>query len=133
MQEINKLMPSNKKFGFFFSFIFSCSFLYTFFYEHEFWYQAFLILAVITFFTALFFPKLLYPVNKLWFLFGLLLGKIISPIVLGAMFFLMITPISLVLRIFGRDELKLKKTNIKSYWVTRSNVLIESESFRNQF
>ena len=81
----------------------------------------------------MFFPKLLYPANKLWFLLGLLLGKIISPIVLGTMFFLMITPISLILRIFGRDELKLKKTNTKSYWITRSNVLIESESFRNQF
>ena len=53
--------------------------------------------------------KILSPLNKLWFKFGLLLGSVISPIVMGFIFFLVVTPISLLMRIIGKDILNLKK------------------------
>ena len=53
-------------------------------------------------------PQILSPLNRLWFCLGLLLGKIVSPIVLALIFFVLITPVSLVTRLFGRDELKMK-------------------------
>ena len=133
MKDIHKLMPSNKKFGFFFSLVFISFFFYYFYKNQIFLFQIFFIIAVITLFTTLFFSKLLFPFNKLWFKIGLLLGKIISPIVLGLVFFLLISPISIILRLIGRDELKLKKLHNKTYWIIRSNVLIKPESFKDQF
>jgi hypothetical protein len=64
---------------------------------------------------------------------GLLLGKIISPIVLGLIFFVLITPVSLVTRLFGRDELKMKKRSVESYWVDRSPPEPPSNTFKNQY
>ena len=79
-------------------------------------------------------PKVLRPLNWLWFQLGLLLGKIVSPLVLGAIFFLMLTPVSLVTRLFGRDELRLKrKASQTSYWLDRAPPGPEPESFKNQF
>jgi hypothetical protein len=78
-------------------------------------------------------PKLLTPANSIWFSLGLLLGKIISPIVLGLMFFILITPVSLVTRLFGRDELKMKKRSVESYWTDRSPPGPSSDSFKNQY
>ena len=79
-------------------------------------------------------PRVLRPLNWLWFQLGQLLGKIVSPIVLGAIFFLMLTPVSLVTRLFGRDELRLKrKASQTSYWLDRVPPGPEPESFKNQF
>jgi len=78
-------------------------------------------------------PQLLAPLNRLWYGLGVLLGKIISPIVLGLIFFVLITPVSLVTRLFGRDELKMKKRNVESYWVDRSPPGPPSDSFKNQY
>ena len=64
--------------------------------------------------------------------FGLLLGKIISPIVLGVIFFGLITPYGLVLRLVGRDELKLKLIKKKSHWINRSKEF-EKTNFKQQF
>jgi hypothetical protein len=73
------------------------------------------------------------PLNKLWFGLGILLGKIISPIVLGIMFFILITPVALATRAFGRDELKLKKRNLNTYWVSRNPAGPAKDSFKNQY
>jgi hypothetical protein len=78
-------------------------------------------------------PSVLRPLNKLWFAFGLLLGKVISPLVLGVMFFLLVTPFAVVGRMMGRDELRLKKRHVDSYWVDRQSGTPASESFKNQF
>ena len=79
-------------------------------------------------------PKVLRPLNWLWFQLGQLLGKIVSPVVLGAIFFLLLTPVSLVTRLFGRDELRLKrKASQTSYWLDRAPPGPEPESFKNQF
>ena len=83
----------------------------------------FLILGVIN-------SKLLTPLNKFWFKFGLLLGQVISPIVMGVIFFLVVTPIGYLMRLLGKDVLRLKKTNDNSYWVKKSNL---KSKMRNQF
>ena len=63
--------------------------------------------------------KILTPLNTLWIKFGELLGKFIAPIVMGFVFFLILSPISLLLRIFKKDLLKLKFNNYSSYWIKR--------------
>jgi len=75
----------------------------------------------------------LAPLNRIWYEFGMLLGKVVSPIVLGMIFFLLITPISVMTRMCGRDELKIKKKSLQSYWVDRLPPGPLPESFKNQF
>jgi hypothetical protein len=74
--------------------------------------------------------KLLTPLNKLWFKFGILLGRFISPIVMGVVFFAIVTPTSLILKVFGKNLLNLKKSNKKTYWVERSKI---ESNMKNQF
>ena len=74
----------------------------------------------------------LLPLNKLWMQFGLLLGMIVSPIILGLIFFGLFTPIAMLMRISGRDELRLKLTEKASHWISRGEP-IKSESFKQQF
>jgi hypothetical protein len=78
-------------------------------------------------------PMLLRPLNKLWFQLGLLMGRVISPIVLGAIFFILLSPIAILMRVFGRDELKIKKRDVSSYWVERQPHGPSPESFKEQF
>ena len=70
------------------------------------------------------------PLNKLWFSFGLLLGRFISPIIMGVIFFGLVTPIGLLLRIFRKDILKLKLNNKNTYWDKKNNL---KNNFKNQF
>tara|TARA_Y100000590_G_scaffold406667_1_gene496215 strand:+ start:1528 stop:1929 length:402 start_codon:yes stop_codon:yes gene_type:complete len=73
----------------------------------------FLILGIIN-------SKLLTPLNKIWFKFGILLGNIVSPIVMGILFFAVVTPTGLILRVFGKDLLGKKfDKEKKSYWIKR--------------
>ena len=74
--------------------------------------------------------KLLNPLNKIWFKFGILLGSFVSPIVMGIVFFAIVTPTSLIMRVLGKNLLNLKKGNKKTYWIERSK--IESK-MKNQF
>jgi len=87
------------------------------------------VLIVITLFA----PKILSPFNKAWYQLGLLLGKVVSPIVLGILFFVVITPVAIVMRIAGRDALLLKKRIVDSYWIDRKPPGPEPESFKEQF
>ena len=83
---------------------------------------------------TLLFPKALHPLNRVWHQFGLLLGRIISPIVLAVLFYGVITPISVITRLFGRDPLRLKaKANVKTFWIARQTGESLSDSFKNQF
>ena len=70
-------------------------------------------LLIITFVKA----DILMPFNKLWMRFGLLLGKIISPIILGVIFFTLFSPLGILFRLIGRDHLSLKLKKKFSYWV----------------
>ena len=82
-------------------------------------------------FTA---PKIAHPLNILWFRFGLLLHKIVSPVIMGLMFFLTVTPIGLIMRLFRKRPLRLKfEPSAKSYWIHRNPSSLEAGSFKNQF
>ena len=74
--------------------------------------------------------RILTPFNKIWFKFGILLGNLISPIILGIIFFLIITPTSLIMKILGKNLLNLKKNNKSSYWVERPKI---KSKMKNQF
>ncbi len=83
--------------------------------------------------AGIFKPAVLEPLNRAWFKFGLLLGKIVSPIVLGVIFFVVITPVSIVTRLAGRDALRLRKRSVNSYWIDRAPPGPAPDSFKNQF
>jgi len=126
-------MPSNIKFGWFFSAVFAMIALYSFSQQMNTFALATTIVCVLLVATTFSAPQLLTPLNRFWYALGMLLGKVISPIVLGAMFFVLITPIALITRLFGRDELKIKKSFVQSYWVERLPPGPSSDSFKNQF
>ena len=89
-----------------------------------------LIVAIIFLTLGLLNSKILTPLNKIWFKFGLLLGSIVSPIVMGIIFFFVVTPISLIMRILGKDILNLKWNNANSYWIKKSG---PKSKMKNQF
>ena len=74
--------------------------------------------------------KILSPLNKLWFKFGIFLGKIISPIIMGIIFFFVVTPIGYLMRLFKKDVLSLKFNANKSYWVKKNG---PKSKMKNQF
>ena len=125
-------LPSNKKFGFFFTFVFAILAFYFLFIDSIFWAQALAVLAVLFLLITVIIPQVLLPLNKLWMRLGLLLGMIVSPIVLGIIFFGLVTPYGVIMGMFGRDELRLKFTKKSSHWISRSES-IKSDSFKNQF
>ena len=74
--------------------------------------------------------KILAPLNKLWFKFGIFLGKMISPLIMGIIFFLVVTPIGLIMRLLGKDVLNLKYNDNQSYWIERNG---PKSKMKNQF
>ena len=74
--------------------------------------------------------NLLTPLNKLWFKFGLFLGKIISPLIMGFIFFVVVTPIGIIMRLLGKDLLNLKYNKKKSYWIEKTG---PKSKMKNQF
>ena len=125
-------LPSNRKFGFFFTFVFSAAAAYFFHAANITWAYVFVTAALIFLLITLIKSDVLLPLNKLWMRFGLLLGMIVSPIVLGIIFFGLFTPIAILMRLSGRDELRLRFSHKVSHWITRSEP-IKSESFKHQF
>ena len=125
-------LPSNHKFGYFFTFIFLISSIYFFFKEIDIAFYIIGTCSIVFFLLTFFKSKILTPLNKLWMSFGLILGMIVSPIVMGAIFYIIFTPIGILMRLFGRDELLLQFKTKPSYW-TKRNVDIQSNSFRRQF
>jgi hypothetical protein len=127
-------LPSEKKFGVLFIVVFFLIAGYGFIKGWEkiwiyFWAGLSLLIGLVTLVA----PKLLAPFNRAWFSLGKIMGRIVSPITLGAIFFLILTPVALVTRLFGRDELRLKRRSAQSYWVKRQNNISSAESFKNQF
>ena len=115
-----KNMNSNKSFGYIFSIFFLIVFAYLYFQTNKFFF-IFFILSIILFALGFFNSKLLSPLNKTWIKFGVLLGKIISPIVIGLIFFCVVTPIGIMLRLFKKDVLRLKLKNYNSLWINKDN------------
>ena len=89
-----------------------------------------LIISIIFLVLGLLNSKLLNPLNKIWFKFGLFLGKIISPIVMGIIFFLVVTPIALFMRLLKKDLLNLKFNKKNTYWIEKSG---PKSKMKNQF
>ena len=126
-------MPSNKKFGKFFSFILLIISLFYFYKLNIFIAVFFAIFSMITLILALFADKYLKPFNNIWFKFGMILNYIISPIVLGIIFFGILSPLSLVLKIFKRDELNMKIVKNVSSWKKYKQDETNKTNFINQF
>jgi len=93
----------------------------------------FAILSVSTFLITFIKPSILAPFNRWWMKFSLLLARIISPMVLGVLFFVLISPLATVLRLFGRDELRLKTKNLVTNWKSRKISGYSLDSFKNQY
>ena len=89
-----------------------------------------LVIALIFLILGMSNSKILTPLNTIWFKFGLILGRIVSPIVMGIIFFLIVTPISIIMRILGKDLLNLKYNNQKSYWIEKRD---PKSKMKNQF
>jgi MFS-type transporter involved in bile tolerance (Atg22 family) len=127
-------LPSNKKFGLLFFGIFFAFALYAYSKnEATLIIGLLLLLSSVFLISSFFYQSLLSPLNKAWFMLGLTLGKIVSPIVLGIIFFGLITPIALIARLLGRDELKLKRPKKSSYWSEPIGSNSDADSFKNQF
>ena len=83
---------------------------------------------------ALLYPAVLNPLNRIWFKFGLLLHKVVNPVVMGAMFYGTVLPTGFIMRTLGKDLLRLKlQPNAQSYWIVRQPPGPASESFKDQF
>ena len=89
-----------------------------------------LIVALIFLILGLLNSKILTPLNSIWFKFGLLLGKVVSPVIMGIIFFLVVTPTSFIMRILGKDLLNLKYNKNKSYWIKKEG---PKSKMKNQF
>ena len=120
---------SNKSFGIVFFIFFLIVSIFPLFKEGDIRIWSFII-AIIFLVLGLMNSKILTPLNKIWFKFGILLGSFVSPIVMGIVFFVIVTPTSLIMRVSGKNLLNLKKDNKKTYWIERSK--IESK-MKNQF
>ena len=126
-----KDMPSNQKFGWLFVGIFAFGFGYFQFKHSLGWAIVSAFLAILFALLTISAPRSLAPLNRAWFALSLFLGKVVSPIVLSILFFVLIVPVALITRLFGRDVLLLKKHQVSTYWVDKE--AIEPESFKNQF
>ena len=79
-----------------------------------------LVISIIFLILGVLNSKILSPLNKIWFKFGIFLGKIISPIVMGIIFFLVVTPTGFIMRLLGKDVLNLKYNDHKYYWIEKT-------------
>ena len=128
MQKDIKL-PSNKNFGIVFFLVFLIIGFWPLINTEEVRIWA-IIISLIFLLLGLINSKLLNPLNQIWFKFGVLLSKIISPIVMGTIFFLVVTPIGLLMKIFRKDLLNLKLNKDKTYWIKKTD---SNSNMKNQF
>ena len=89
-----------------------------------------LIISIIFLTLGLLNSNFLSPLNKLWFKFGIILGKIISPLIMGIIFFLVVTPTGLIMRLLRKDILSLKYNQNSSYWIEKKG---PKSKMKNQF
>ncbi len=128
MQQKIKL-PSNKNFGIVFFIVFLIISLWPLLSQNEIRIWS-LIVSGIFLILGIFNSKLLLPLNKIWFKFGILLGNFIAPIVMGIVYFMVVTPTGLIMKMLGKDLLNLKKNNKSSYWIEKDN---SNNNLKNQF
>ena len=122
-------ISSNRSFGFLFAFVFSLVAFWPILNQNEIRIWS-LIIAIAFLILGFLNSKLLTPLNKIWFRFGIFLGNFISPIIMGIIFFFVVTPTGLIMKLFNRDLINLKKSNKKSYWIEKKDI---KSSMKNQF
>ena len=120
---------SNKSFGIVFFIVFFIISIYPLLSHNEIRLWS-LIISIIFLVLGLLNSKILSPLNKLWLKFGLLLSKIISPIIMAFIFFIVVTPIGILMRLLGKDLLKIRYNHNKSYWIEKNNI---KSKMKNQF
>lgn len=114
--------PSNRSFGLLFSFVFILITFWPLIISEPIRVWA-LIISLIFLILGLLDSRFLSPLNKYWIKLGELLGRIIAPLVMMLIFFTILTPIGLTLKLFGKDLLKIKKIkSLKSYWITKKKI-----------
>ena len=122
-------ISSNRSFGVVFFVVFLLIALYPVI-NHEEIRAWSLIVSLIFLVLGLLNSKILNPFNKVWFKFGIFLGKIISPIIMGIIFFVIVTPTGLIMSLLGKDVLNLKYNKNKSYWIEKKG---PKSKMKNQF
>ena len=127
MNEIK--ISSNRNFGIVFFVVFLVVAIYPLINSNEIQIWS-LILSLLFLILGLINSKILTPLNKLWFKFGIFLGKIISPLVMGIIFFFVVTPIGFIMRLLSKDILNLKYNNENSYWIKKTG---PKSKMKNQF
>ena len=127
--ELKNKTPTNRNFGLVFCFVFFLIFLEPIIRDAQLRYWS-LVISLIFMILGLINSKLLTLLNKIWYKFGLFLGKIVSPFVMGLIFFLVVTPTSLLLKLFNKDILNKNKKKTKSYWIEKDE---KKSSMKNQF
>jgi hypothetical protein len=126
----NKIkIGSNKSFGIVFFTVFLIIAIWPLLNGYEIRYWS-LIISIVFLLLGILNSKILTPLNKIWFKFGILLGNVIAPIVMSIIFFLIVTPTSLLMKLFGKDILGIKKNRSKSYWIEKSG---PKSKMKNQF
>ena len=122
-------ISSNKSFGIVFAIVFFLIGLWPIIKSNDIRIWS-LILSIIFLILGLMNSSILTPLNKIWFRFGIFLGNFIAPLVMGIIFFFVVTPIGLIMRLLGRDLIKLKKNNENSYWIEKKDT---ESSMKKQF
>ena len=123
------IKSSNKSFGIVFFIVFLIIATYPLLNDNEVRLWS-LFISLIFLILGLLNSKILTPLNKIWFKFGIILGKIVSPLVMGIIFFFVVTPIGLIMRGFRKDILNLKFNSKKSYWIEKKD---HNSKMKNQF
>ncbi len=122
-------ISSNRSFGIVFFVVFLLVALYPLIHAEEIRLWS-LIISIIFLILGLLNSKILGPLNKIWFKFGILLGKIVSPLIMGIIFFLVVTPIGFIMKLLRKDILNLKYNKNKSYWIEKNG---PKSKMKNQF
>ena len=127
MDEIK--ISSNRSFGIVFFIVFLLIALYPLLKDNDLRIWS-LVISFIFLILGLINSKILTPLNRLWFKFGLLLGKFISPLIMGIIFFIVVTPIGIIMRLLKKDLLNLKYNKKESYWIDKTG---PKSKMKNQF
>ena len=122
-------ISSNRSFGIVFFVVFFLIAIYPILNESDMRIWS-LIISIIFLILGLLNSKILSPLNKIWFKFGILLGKIVSPLVMGLIFFVVVTPIGILMRIMNKDLLNLKFNKKSTYWIEKNE---PKSKMKNQF
>ena len=127
MDEIK--IGSNRSFGIVFFVVFLLIAFYPLINEEDIRYWS-LFISFIFLILGFLNSTILTPLNKIWFKFGILLGKLISPVIMGIIFFFVVTPIGILMRVLKKDLLNLRVNKNKTYWIEKTE---PKSKMKNQF